>query len=339
MLEIINEKAVKHLSGPGGMITLDESDFPKKGKESVGVARQYCGNTGKIDNCQAGIFLGYSSIQGYTLLEKELFLPKVWFTEEYKERREKTKIPEGTIFRDKLNIAYDMIRKKIKSSLFEVRWVGVDSTFGISNDFRKKITDLGVYCFADVKKNTLVFPQLTKTEIPPYKGRGRKPHKEQVCQGEPEAQYVETIINTSKPDEWLTVKISKGANGPIYADVFLKRVYISEGNLPGDEVWLFARREINDKKIRYSLVIAPADIDKNEIIQASALRWPIEQCFQIGKEYLGMDQYENRSFIAWHRHMTYVFAAFVFLLILQKSLKKNSTHSVTPNPETHCSKF
>ena len=102
MIAEINKKVAALLSSPDGMLTLDESDIPKKGKESVGVARQYCGNTGKIDNCQAGIFLGYSSSRGYALLEKELFLPTLWFGDEYAERRMKTKIPEGTKFRNKL---------------------------------------------------------------------------------------------------------------------------------------------------------------------------------------------------------------------------------------------
>ena len=293
MIAEINKKVAALLSSVDGMLTLDESDIPKKGKESVGVARQYCGNTGKIDNCQAGIFLGYSSSKGYALLEKELFLPALWFSDEYAERRIKTKIPEGTKFRSKLEIAEKMILKKIEENNFLVQWVGFDATFGISNEFRSCIAKTGCYYFADIKKNTLIFTSRLETEVPEYKGRGRKPTKERICDESAEPAHVQDIANN--PDEpWKIHQISEGANGPIFAEVLMKRIYVCNNDIPAEEVWLFIRKDF-DGKVRYSLSNAPVDISEQALISASALRWPIEQCFEIGKKHLGMDHYENRS--------------------------------------------
>ncbi len=115
------EEAAKTVADPLGVISVDGCDFPKKGKESVGVARQYCGRLGKVDNCQAGVFLAYASPKGYALLDRRLFLPQSWFAKEQKERREKCRIPKEKIFKTKPQLAMEMIQQIRSSQLFPAR--------------------------------------------------------------------------------------------------------------------------------------------------------------------------------------------------------------------------
>jgi SRSO17 transposase len=116
--------------------------------------------------------------------------------------------------------------------------------------------------------------------------------------------------------------LAEGAKGPVMADVARVRVTESRQSLPIREVWLFIRRSLDEKEYKYFLSNAPVDCDINEMCHVCTMRWPIEQCFQEGKSELGMDHYEHRSWIAWHRHMTFVFIAQLFLLLVRKKFKK-----------------
>ena len=142
---------LENISEPDGMITADGCDFPKKGNESVGVARQHGGILGKTENCQASVMIGYSGERGYGLIEGRLYLPKKWFENEYRERFEKCKIPVGTTFKTKNEIAIEMINKVSDELHFQARWVGADSAFGSDYGFLDAIPDRYWY-FAEVKK-------------------------------------------------------------------------------------------------------------------------------------------------------------------------------------------
>ena len=136
-----------------GMLSVDSSEFSKKGKESVGVARQYCGAQGKVDNCQSGVFVGYASEKGYGLVDCRLYLPEKWFGEAYAERREKCHIPEDVEFQTKVQIAGDLIEKARKSGRFPAKWLGCDATFGSSHEFLDKVGKEYWY-FAQVRSKT-----------------------------------------------------------------------------------------------------------------------------------------------------------------------------------------
>jgi len=336
------------ISSADGMINVDNSEFVKKGKESVGVARQYCGTVGKVENCQSGVFVGYSSDKGYGLLSCRLYLPKIWFSEEYEQRRKDTLIPEDITFQTKPQIARDLIHKVVETGLFPARWIGCDTTFGTDPDFLKSLPR-GMYYFASVKSNTKVFIEKPIVGIPPYSGRGSHPKKIKILPGQPQAKTVSEIAKS--PDcSWSFTIVAEGAKGPIMAEIARLRVYPSKHELPEDcPVWLFIRRT-SEGQIKYAFSNAPEDMALSEMCRASTMRWPIEQCFQDGKGQVGMDEYEHRSWPAWHRHMIYVFLALHFLLRLRIKFKKNSdadtasslqagrscTASSLINPEGRC---
>jgi len=342
-LEIINEKAVrstqrfmkdykwdeeamlhKHqamvaesLGTEDGMINVDASEFAKKGKNSVGVARQYCGNTGKQDNCQSGVFVGYASEKGHGLLDAQMYMPIQWFNEDHKILREQNLVPENLTFKTKNKIANDLItavHKKISA-----RWIGCDASFGGDINFLNSLPD-NLYYFADVKANSKVFLEKPEVGIPPYSGRGKRPTKPQVLSDH--QLFSVSQLETSDKVEWKVVNLGEGSKGPLLAHVACLRVYPSRDGLPQDEpVWLIIRKR-TDNQTRHAFSNAPETIDFAELCRASCMRWAIEQCFQECKMHLGMDHYEHRSWPAWHRHMIYVMLAQHFIFRIRQTLKK-----------------
>src|SRR5574341_752567 len=308
------------IAEPDGMLTVDNCEFPKKGTESVGVARQYCGARGKVENCQSGVFVGYASRKGYGLATGRLYLPESWFTPEQAERRQHTRVPAALRFQTKLQIARELLARLAATQRFPATWLGCDAVFGSDWAFLDAVPP-GMSYFASVRANTLVFRPRPRVQVPRYRGRGRKPTKPRVTHGR---AYPVATLAASKKCTWTKVVLAEGAKGPLLAEVASLRVYPSRGGLPcAAPVWLFLRRT-EDGQIKYAFSNAPADTPLAELCRAATLRWPIEQCFQDGKSQVGMDHYEHRSWPAWHRHMLYVFLALHFLLGLRLRFKKNA---------------
>ncbi len=322
------------LSSPKGMITVDSSEFPKKGQESVGVARQYCGATGKVDNCQSGVFIGYSSPKGYGLLTSQLYMPREWFTPDYAQRRKDNLVPEDLPFQTKPQIALSLIQKVVERKLFAARWIGCDAVFGSDPDFLASLPK-GLYYLASIRSNTQVFLRKPKVGLPRYFGRGPRPKKLKVLRGQPRPKTVAQIAKSRKT-VWHSLVLAEGAKGPIRAEIACLRVFPAYGGLPHENsVWLLIRRTA-DGQIKYAFSNAPEDMPLSELAEASTLRWGIEQCFEDGKGYAGMGKYEHRSWPAWHRHMIYVFLALHFLFRLRLRFKKNSSPDFTPGSQVTC---
>ena len=308
------------IASPEGMITVDPSEFTKKGKESVGVARQYCGTLGKVENCQSGVFVGYSSDKGYGLLACRLYMPKSWFTKQQEQRRKDNLVPEDIVFKTKQQIALKLIDDLEATGLFPAKWIGADASFGSDLEFLHALPGHLNY-FVSIRSDAQVFTKKSKTGLPPYKGQGPRPKKVTVLPGQPKAQSVAHIAK-SKQVSWEPVIVAESAKGPIIAEVARMRIYVSRDGLPvGHQQWLFLRKD-TDGQVKYAISNAPKDIPMADLIKASTMRWPIEQCFHEGKDQVGMDYYEHRSWPAWHRHMIYVFLALHFLLRMRLRFKK-----------------
>jgi SRSO17 transposase len=310
----------------GGMITGDESGIPKKGKESVGVARQYCGNTGKIDNCQVGVMAGYVSDKGYGIVDYDLFMPESWFGEDQAVRRKKCGVPSGVGHRTKNEILLGQITAIYESGKFPAKYVGVDSGYGRDGKFLDSLPGDLIY-FADVPYDTLVFATRPQTFVPEYSGKGKKPVKMKT---DTAPLSVKAIAENSETP-WNTAVLGIGAKGPVIAhDKVIPVVEVRDG-LPRKDVWLYVRK-LEDGKIKYALCNAASDADANEVRKPALMRWPIEQCFHECKKYLGMDQYETRSWDAWRRHMLLCFISHLFITKLKIAF--NSIPD-TPSPTPH----
>ena len=292
-----------------GVITVDSTEFVKKGKESVGVARQYCGRLGKVDNCQSGVFIGYTSPKGYGLIDCQLYMPKVWFSDEYAERRTACHVPKDLRFKTKIQIAQDLMKKVSTEDLFPAQWVVCDAAFGNSPAFRAAIAAEDMYYFADISSDTSVWLE--------------NPHIKDPKDSKPLAvREVAKDPNT----HWQTHTVAEGAKGPIISRIARRRVFTNHNKRPGEQLWLVLRKNPNGK-IKYFLCNAPKETPLSDMARICTLRWPVEQSFQQGKSELGMDQYEHRSWHGWYRFMTYVFLAMLFLLQLQQRFKKKAPNS------------
>jgi SRSO17 transposase len=315
-----------------GVLVTDGSDFRKQGIESVGVKRQYCGELGKRANCQAGVFLGYVSSKGYTLLDRRLYLPEEWITgPEYAERRKKCGIPKDIDFQTKNELAWNMIESVHREGTLRCRWATFDEAFGRDTAFLDRIAGIKLWYLAEVPKDTQVWMDRPRTEIPAWKGRGPKPQRPIIVEGQPPARTVTEIAESLPPGLWIRHLIKEGSKGPMMADFVSLRVVGMRDSLPGPDVWLVLRRSLATGEIKFYLSNAPADTPLPTLVRISGMRWPIETCFEEGKQHLGMGDYEVRTWKGWHHHMTLCILAHHFLVRVQHKYKKNSGADPAPD--------
>ena len=301
-----------------GVLTLDGSDFPKQGRESVGVKRQYCGELGKRANCQAGVFLGYASRQGYTLLDRRLYLPQEWVEDAaYAERREACGVPPDTVFQTKPQLGAAMLQAVRQAGTLRCRWVTCDEDFGRDPALLDQIAALGLWYYAEVPHDTRVWLARPATSIPPWSGRGRPPTRVQVVAAAPAPQTVAELAAALPASAWSRQLIKEGSKGPLVADCAALRVVAVRDGLPGPDVWLVLRRNGETGELKTYLSNAPTDTPLAELVRVSGMRWPIERCFEEGKQQLGLGDYEVRSWRGWQHHMTLCILAHFFLVRLQ----------------------
>lgn len=322
MLDRYAGMLAQQIAQPEGVLTVDSSEFRKKGTHSVGVARQYCGNIGKVDNCQSSVFIGYTSDRGYGLVDRQLYMPRQWFSDEHEQKRAACRVPEGLTFQTKNQIALGLIRKVRQGGLFPARWLACDSSFGRDHEFRDEVGKWYLY-LAAVPADTQVWTTMPHVRVSPDSGKGHPPQKEKPVNAKAHPLEVRDVAKDPRLEWQRGVALAEGAKGPIVADMARLRVWESRGGVPGPECWLLLRRYENGV-IKYALSNAPEETRIGEMSGVAMRRWPIEQGFQDGKSYLGMSHYEHRSWPGWHRHMTYVFLAQLFLLRVRYRFKKNS---------------
>jgi SRSO17 transposase len=298
-----------------GVLTLDGSDFLKQGQASVGVKRQYCGEVGKRANCQAGVYLGYASRQGYTLLDRRLYLPQEWVADERDaERRRRCGVPAALTFKTKPTLGWEMMQAVHQASTLRARWVTCDEAFGRDTSLLDHIDGIGLWYFAEVPHDTQVWRQRPATAVPPWSGRGRKPTRTRRQAGEAEPEAVARLAASVPADRWVRRTIKEGSQGPLVAQCAALRVIAMREGLPGPAVWLVLRRNRVPGERKAYFCHAPADTPLAMLVRLSGMRWPIETCLEDGKQYLGMGDYEVRSWRGWHHHMTLCILAHFFLV-------------------------
>ena len=314
----------KQLNDKQGFLSIDESDFIKKGDQTVGVARQYCGRLGKTENCQTGVFLSYATEKGIGLVDSQLYLPKDWFNTDYAKKRSDCQIPKDLTFKTKNAIAKEMIQTVLKNKLFEVQCVGYDSTFGSDHDFLDSLPD-SVNYFVGVRETEHIYRAMPKVVLPVNDSvMGRRYRYPRAVERPVSVKSV--LFDESVP--WVRRTIADGVKGPIVADVKCLRCVScrSVGDnrrlyVPKSWVWVYIRR-YEDGCVKYFLSNMPEGVSVFELDRLATARWSIEQCFLECKSYLGLAHYEVRSYQGWHRHMLFVFVAQLFVTVLRCSLKK-----------------
>jgi len=333
VLEKHQEIVVETLGEDAGVLIVDSTEFPKQGSHSAGVARQHCGVIGCVANCQSGMFLGYASSKGYTLLDRRLFLPEKWFEEEYRKRREACRIPEDLVFKTKTQLAWEMVEGLDRRGVVRFSWVVGDELFGRSVRLLDQIDGLGRCYIMEVPLDTRLWLQRPKTYTHEWKGFGRRPSKERLVPEE-SPKRADKLARELDEGAWKRSTVQEGCKGPIVAEFASVRVVASRERLPGPDVWLILRRRVGDDPdetpLRTFLSNAPTETPLSTFVRVWSLRWTIEMAFEECKGELGMDQYEVRSWRAWHHHMTMTLLSHHFLVGLRLKLGNRAPALTVP---------
>jgi len=310
-----------------GVLILDETGFLKKGDDSVGVGKQYCGSIGKVENCQVGVFAAYASPHGYALIDKRLFIPEKWFTDEYALRRKKCELPGDVTFKSKPQLALEMLQGIIETPQIPFKWVVSDSIYGNSPDFIEAVEEHpDLRYFVSVPSDTNCWLTMPITRKKKYKYKGQMRQKIVLESTEKKPITVASLAKGISNFFWYRRKVSEGTKGPIEYEFTKRRIVLSRNGTPDKEVWLVIRRTIEKQPTYwYFLSNAPISTRLPTFVWLSGLRWPIEQCFEEAKTELGMDHYEVRKYRGWHHHILTCILAHFFLWHLKIRLGKKST--------------
>jgi SRSO17 transposase len=318
------------MGDPDGVLIFDETGFVKKGKDSVGVARQYCGTLGKVENCQVGVFAGYASRHGYALVDKRLFLPEVWWTDAYAARRTRCNVPAELTFQSKPQLAAAMLEAIVHEGLLPCKYIVADCLYGNSPTFLDAIDAcVGITAFVAIPSETRCWLQRPQTADKRYRYKGEARAKRVVVAPNSAPRMVATVAASLPASSWYRRKVSEGTKGPIEYEFARQRVTLCKEGLPDRTVWLVSKRTLGDEPTyAYYISNAPASTPLRTFVWLSGLRWAVEQCFEEGKTELGMDHYEVRKYAGWHHHMLTTMLAHFFLWHLKLRLGKKS-----PSPD------
>lgn len=298
-----------------GALHIDESGFPKQGRHSVGVARQYCGRLGKVENCQVGVFLGYTHNGYRILLDKRLYLPEEWAGEE--KRREQCGVPAEVTFHTKAQLGFQMIHRAREQKM-PYAWIGMDTHYGQQSWLLTQLEADGEIYIADVPCDTRVWVECPQIEIPPRQGdRGRTPTNWKLVDGEPSPVEVQKVAEHLPQAAWQRVYVRDTERGELWTRIVCLRVYPVRDGLPGKATWLILRLDEAENKRKYQFCNAPEETPFERLAQMSHSRYWMERAIQDAKGEAGLDNYQLRGWQGWHHHMTLTFLAMLFLLELQ----------------------
>ena len=291
----------EELAEPGGVVVIDPSGFPKKGTESCGVARQWCGRLGKVENCQVGVFLAYAAPAGYAPLDRRLYLPEDWAGDEG--CREKCQVPPGIKFQEKWQIALDLLDRSLPG--LPHGWITGDDEFGRPADFRAALRLRAERYVLDVPCNTTV--RDLERRRPPRKkaGVGRKR----------EVPFVraDRWAASQPASRWERVRVRGGEKGPLVVDAMTAWVRAKQDGGIGPVERLVVIRPVGESRIDYALTNAGPGVPLAELVRVQRQRHRIEEVFEAGNGEAGLDHYEVRSWVGWHHHMTLSLVALWFL--------------------------
>ncbi len=308
---------------PAGVVgIIDESAFAKKGTHSAGVARQHNGRLGKEDNCQVGVFLVGVTPAGAALLDHRLYLPKPWCedTPGAQARRVRAHIPEGVAFRPKARIAAELVRDVAVLGQTALDWVVADEEYGKAGHFHDAMDGLGQRYVVEVPVTTTVWTIDPATCVPAPGARGRvptAPTREGVLS-------VAAVAAGLPAGAWHALKVREGAVGPLVFEFAAVRVWAMRDQKPGPPVWLLIRRSLEEEpEVKYYISNGDAETTLEVLASVACSRFRVEEFFEACKSYLGMAQYETRSYVGWHHHMALVAVAHLFVTLTRVRLKKS----------------
>ena len=298
--EELRAQVAREIGDPDGVLVIDNSGFHKQGTDSVGVDRQWCGRLGKVDNCQIGYFLGYSTARGDALVDAQLYLSKSWAGDA--ERRASVDVPTERVFRKGWELADELLVRSGPD--LPHSWVVGDDEFGRPSEFRDRLADRAERYLLDV-------PATVRVRKPPH-----WPGSAAVW------KTVAKRTRKQAPKKWRRVLLRDGEKGPIFVEVFATRVETSRKGGATRLETLFVMRNLSHTQTWYRLANGDAPLDVEILAKAASHRHHVEQMFGAAKGEVGLDHYEVRSWVGWHHHITLSMLALWYLVCERRRLGK-----------------
>src|SRR6266496_4751338 len=278
-----------YLAAKDAIGVIDETGFLKKGIYSAGVARQYSGTAGRVENCQIGVFLAYASGQGHTLLDRELYLPKEWIAD--RERCDRAGIPDDRAFATKPALAQQMLLRTFDAGVV-LAWVSGDSVYGDDRSLRGWLEQRKQAYVLAVSSNETVWINQVQ-------------------------QQIKAIVAALPNAGWETLSAGMGSKGQRWYD--WQRVELSDPPQIGWKRWLLVRRSISDpSEVTAYVAFALAGTTLAQQVRVAGMRWTVEESIQTAKGEVGLDHYEVRSWTGWYRHMTLAMWSQAFLSVIRE---------------------
>ncbi|AVT32590.1 DDE endonuclease [Plantactinospora sp. BC1] len=298
----VRDYVVEHLGDPGGVLIVDDTGFLKKGIRSAGVARQYSGTAGRVENCQVGVFLAYRSARGHALIDRQLYLPASWTDD--RDRCRAAGVPDSTGFATKVEMARTMLARALDAGV-PVGWVTMDEAYGQSKSLRVWLEERDVPHVVATRRND----DMVTTSM----GRAR----------------ADQLIAALPGQAWCRLSAGADAHGP--REYWWARVPIRVPVWwrPGRGHWLLARRSITTGEIAYYVCYGSRRTRLVDLARVAGARWADEECFQQAKNEAGLDEYQVRDWRAWYAHITLAMAAYAWLVVARSLAVKGEPPPAT----------
>jgi SRSO17 transposase len=307
----LQEFVIEIFGDPEAIGVVDETGFLKKGKRSVGVARQYTGTAGKRENSQVATVLSYATKDAHIFLDRALYLPEDWARD--RTRRAEAHVPEEVRFATKPEQAMAMLEHAWDQGV-PMRWVTGDEVYGDAPRLRETIQAHGRFYVLAVSANTRVWTERPEVEEPAEQTGGRPRLAPRVAKGAPKARMVSEVLASLPKTAWKRLAVVEGEKGMITYHWARVRVVESRDQLPGPDVWLLARRSPSaPAKLAYYLAYAPPQSSLQTLVRVASTRYTVEQCIEEAKGETGLDEYEGRFWHSWYRHITLSMMAHAWL--------------------------
>jgi SRSO17 transposase len=325
----LTRQVAEQLGHADAVLVFDPSAFTKAGTESVGVARQWCGRLGKVDNCQVAIYLGYVSATEHSLVDMRLYLPKEWTTD--KARLDKAGVPqECRGYRSRHQLALEMLQER--GTALPHGWIAGDDEMGRPYWFRRRLAPLAERYLLAVPSTTLMRDQ--EVNPPPARGRGRRPKRPW--------QRVDQWSAALPADAWTTIDVRDGAKGPLVVDLVKRRVVArtpqrQEGHAEMVVVSRYRERDSDQVvKVDFYLSNAEPETPLGAFARVAKAEHRIEECLQRSKSEAGLADYEVRHWTGWHHHQTLSLIATWFLVTeTRRGKKMDPGYHGAPDPRRH----
>ena len=290
-------------------LLLDETCFAKKGKKSVGVARQWMGRQGKTDNCQVAVFAALARGKAVSLIDAELYLPKEWVKDP--DRCSKAGVPsERQVLKTKPALALELVQRARRNGV-RFSWIAADGGYGKDRALLRSLDDAGELFVIDVHCNQKVFLEEPSRA-------GEKTAQDPTCSTVPPASAVsvEDWVSQQPAEAWREVWVRHSTQGQLRVEALRCSVWLLEGKDAQARHWqlLVTQEKAKPETVKYSLSNVPDSTSLSRLAYMQRQRYWVERAFQEAKSEAGLDEYQARSWRAWHHHVALVMMALLFLL-------------------------